>query len=436
MKNLIFLLLLASITLNAQTFDKQKMDRFFELLETEQKGMGSLSIFKDGKELYQKSIGYLSIEDDIKSNDKTAYRIGSISKTLTATIILKLAEERKLSLEDKLSKYFSDLPNANDITIEMLLKHRSGLFNFTDAPEYLDYMEKPHSREDLLSIFKKNGYSFKPNSKAEYSNTNYSLLAFIAEDVSKLSYYGLVQTYIIKPLDLKFTDVGEEIRISHNQAKSYTKLGNWVPATQTHMSVPIGAGSIISTPTELNIFFDGLFKGKLISISSLNRMCQIVEDYGMGIFTFPFHDKTAYGHNGGIDGFNSMSCYFKDEDVAITYLSNGVDYNVNDIIIGALSIYFSTDYDLPEFIATIKLNEEELRPFIGVYKSPTFPLDITITVENNILICQATDQPSFPLEATSKNTFKFDAAQLEIEFPEENKLILKQAGGVFELKKK
>ena len=106
----------------------------------------------------------------------------------------------------------------------------------------------------------------------------------------------------------------------------------------------------------------------------------------------------------------------------------------NDILIGALSVYFGREYKLPEFIPAIKVTAEELSAFTGTYSSEGFPLKISITQQGGALFGQATGQPMFPLEAFEKNKFRFDQAKLVIEFyPGENKLILLQGGGRFEL---
>lgn len=130
-----------------QTFNKAKMDSLFNALETNNKAMGSICISKDGKEIYSKAIGHSFIdgESKTKADVNTKYRIGSISKMFTATLIFQLIDEKKLTLNDKLDKYFTQLPNATKITIEQLLGHRSGLHSFTNDEAYLGYMEQPKS---------------------------------------------------------------------------------------------------------------------------------------------------------------------------------------------------------------------------------------------------------------------------------------------------
>ncbi|MGB5608666.1 serine hydrolase domain-containing protein [Eudoraea sp.] len=412
------------------------MDKLFSLIESKQKGMGSISIFEKGEEMYQNSFGYASIEENIKAINKTKYRIGSISKTFTAAIIMSLIENGKLSLTAPLADFFPEIKNSSNITIAHLLKHRSGIFNFTSSEDYPSWMEQSISKEELVKRIVANGSSFEPNEKFEYSNSNYVLLSFIAEKIENKEYEEIIKETICKPCSLVNTYYGSDIIVKNNEAKSYTNTSDWKLATETDMSVPVGAGAIVSNPTELNQFLNCLFDYKIVSEQAVNSMIKIEDGYGMGIFQAPFYDKKAYGHNGGIDGFQSNAFYFPEEKVSVAYTSNGVVMPMNDILIGALSIYFGKEYALPEFNPPLDLKPEELDTYLGIYSSPDFPLKITISKEKNKLIGQATGQSSFPLEAYEPSKFKFDQAGLKMEFkPDDNKMILRQGGGEFELKK-
>src|SRR5690606_31512331 len=119
---------------HAQTPNIKLLDSLFQYIEANDKNMGSVSVYKDGKEIYQKTIGYASISDQVKANAKTKYRIGSVSKTFTAAIIMQLVDQGKLTLDTRLKQFFPQIPNAEKITIEHLLRHESGLFNFTAPP--------------------------------------------------------------------------------------------------------------------------------------------------------------------------------------------------------------------------------------------------------------------------------------------------------------
>ena len=106
------------------------------------------------------------------------------------------------------------------------------------------------------------------------------------------------------------------------------------------MSVPLGAGAIVSTPIDLVKFSNALFNGKLLKAESLEKMKTIKDGYGMGLFQIPFYDKVSYGHTGGIDGFTSVFSHFDDNNVSYALTSNGSDFNNNNISIAVLRAVF------------------------------------------------------------------------------------------------
>lgn len=440
MKPLTFLLfaVLASVIFsNAQTFDRGKLDSLLSYIDANQKSMGSLAIAQDGEVVYKQAIGYANVAENQEALPTTKYGIGSISKTFTAVLVLQLAEDGQLSLDNTLDQYFPTLPNADSITIEQLLQHRSGLHNFTDDVDYMEKMEEPMAREELLEWFVEKGVDFAPDEQMKYSNTGYVVLSFILEEASGKSYVELLQERIASPCGLEDIYMpAEVVGEQEREALSYQREGKaWTPSTKTHPSVPTGAGAIISTAEDLATFFHCLFAGKLISKEHLKEMTKMVDNYGYGIFSIPFYDKTSYGHTGGIDGFSSMAAYFPEEQTSIAYLSNGAVMSNNDLLIGALSIYFGKPYDFPEFKQAIAVDAEQLKVYEGNYTSEMLPMDIKIFAEGEVLKAQATGQGAFPLEPFAEHQFQFEPAKVKIEFkPDENKLILRQ-GGAYEFTK-
>lgn len=418
----------------AQAPNIKLLDSLFQHIEANDKNMGSVSVYKDGKEIYRKSIGFASIEQNAKANAETKYRIGSISKTFTAAIIMQLADQGRLTLDTRLEKFFPRIPNAEKITIEHLLRHESGLFNFTASPDYLRWMVNPKTKEELIQLFIDNSTVFQPGEKHEYSNTNYVLLSFIAEELTGKPYGDILQEMIVKPAKLRGTQFGSKINVQNNEAFSYNKAGDWELSSETDPSIPIGAGGIAATASDVSRFFSQLFEGDLLSDSSLTRMKALKDGVGLGLFQVPFNEKRGFSHSGAIDGFRSSAVYFPDDRLAVSYLSNAEDMFVNDVMIGVLSAVYGTPYKLPQFKAALVLSPEELDPYLGVYSAPNFPLKITISKKGNTLMGQGTGQPEFPLAAVEPHTFVFDKASLRLEFlPEENKMILLQGGARFEL---
>ena len=429
------LALLIVTPLFAQVPDKAKLDSYFNALEANNKFMGTVSISKDGKTVYTRSIGYLDSDKKSKLNENSKFRIGSISKTFTAAMIFKAIDEKKLTVETKLDKFFPTVPNASKITIGHLLGHRSGIHNFTDDESYLTWNTLPQTEAQMISIITKGGSDFEPNTKAEYSNSNYVLLTYILEKTYKKPFKELVDKAIIKPLGLKNTYYGGKINTAANEALSYKFNGAWVKEKETDMSIPLGAGAIVSNPSDLTRFFEALFAGKVVSQASLDQMKAINEGYGMGLFRFPFNEKSAYGHNGGIDGFTSMAAYLPEDKVAMALTSNASAYDNNNIAIAALSWIFDKPFEIPDF-TSYSYKSEELDKYLGIYSSSQVPLKITVTKEGTILVAQATGQSAFPLDATNINIFKFERAGIVMEFnPEKKLMILRQGGQAFSFTK-
>src|SRR5882724_4830397 len=292
---------LSIITGFSQAINKIGLDSFFNALQKHNLSMGSLVISKGGTTIYSKTIGYSLIEENekIPSTLKTKYRVGSISKMFTSVMIFQLIEEGKISLDMTLDKYFPGLPNAGRITIGNLLNHRSGLHDYTEDPHFKEWMDKPKTHEELLGIITNAKPDYEPNKRASYSSSNYLILSYIIEKICGQPYKDVVDKRIISKIGLEDTYYGSKIDVQKNECFSYRFINNrWQKQTETDMSIHSGAGSIVSTPADLTKFIRALFLNKLISKKSLTKMTTLIDGYGMGIFTFPFLSKTAFGHSG------------------------------------------------------------------------------------------------------------------------------------------
>jgi len=431
------LCLLHVVSVSAQRFDIRKLDNLVATMEAHNKIMGCLTISHKGKTLYNKAWGYRTIneKEQLKTNTETKFRIGSISKMFTSVMILQLVEEKKLTLQTPLSTYFPTLPNADNITIEQMLDHHSGLYNFTDSA-YFSYHTQKKTQGEMLAIFEQQAPAFQPGTKAEYSNTNFVLLGYVIEKVTGESYTSNVRKRITNGIGLKNTYYGGEPDPAKNEASSFNYDGKqWLEQPNTDMSITGGAGSLVSTSNDLVKFVEALFSNKLIKKSSLEKMITLKDNFGLGIFQFPFDEKYAYGHTGGIDEFHSMLGYFPEDSVAFAFTGNGETIDMNDLAIGVLSIYFNRSYDIPNYTeAEYKLAAEELSRYEGIYTSRQIPLKITIKKDGGQLVAQATGQSSFPLTPVNAGEFKFDAARLKMLFDISNKetirqFTLQQAGG-------
>ena len=419
-------------------FDEEQFENFLEKLISEEKFGGSVAIFRNNKPFFAKTSGFKWIgeEGNIPSDQETLYRVGSLTKTYTAVMILQLIEEQKLALGTPLAEFYEDFPNAEDITIEHLLRHQSGLYNFTDSA-YLEYMEDEVSKAELLDKMLENEAEFSPGESTAYSNTNYVLLGYILEDITGDSYGENLQQRIAEKLDLNNTFFNKPVNPEKNLAHSYEHDGDsWQPSTKTNLQIAHGAGGVVSTYGEVIRFMQGLFQHELLNESTLEKMISIESGLGMGLIAYPFHEKVGYGHNGRVDGFNTSAGFFAEDSVYFVILSNQTNFSINEMLIAMLSYTYGYDYEQPSF-ETITLEPEQLPFYEGTFVSAELPIDLEIMVEGNRLKAQATGQPSFPLTPETETRFRFDPAGVVLEFKNPDNgsyknLILHQGGGQFE----
>lgn len=411
-----------------------QLDDYLQTLHDNNKLMFSVTVNQKGKVIYDKHLGIASQIPKREINKDTQFRIGSVTKTFTAAIIMQLVEAKKLSLDTPLSTFYKQIKHADKITVAHLLSHRSGIANFTDDASFSRYMYFPQSTEQMLKIIEGMESLFVPGSKHQYSNSNYVLLGFIIERLTQRSYAKVLEQQITKPLLMNRTEYGQAINIDNNQARSFHYSGFWSTLPESNMTVPHGAGAIISTSKELTHFFEALFKGKLLSLSYVKQMTALNDNYGYGLYSFPYHDKQFIGHNGRIDGFISVAAYQPEDEIAIALLANGVNYAFNDVVIAILDSVYNKGLVLPNFNRQSKTySEKELQKLVGHYVSNTLPLDIKVYIENGQLYAQATNQRALPLDGYEDLVFKFDLAGITIKFEhlDDNsvKFLLIQGGG-------
>jgi D-alanyl-D-alanine carboxypeptidase len=426
--------IIASLTmvggLNAQSFDTAKLNRYFNRLDSNQRFMGSVAVFKQGKPVYQHATGWADLKNGMKADAHTRYRIGSITKTFTSVLVMKTVEAGKIRLDQTIEPWFPGVRNAQRITVRHLLTHRSGIHNITDNPGFMTRAIQPWTKERMLDTINAQISDFEPGTSFRYSNSGYILLTLMLEKIWNRPYEQLLKKWILKPARLKETIYGIKPDPTQNMALSYRMLfGNWVVQPMTDPSVPLGAGSMMSTPADICRFAEKLFKGKLIRAESLAEMTRWQENTGGGLFRFPFGTSWASGHTGGIDAYLSVYGHFQSEDISFAITSNATNMVLNDVTIALLSATFDKSYTIPDF-SVVQLSDNELDRYVGVYVSKQVPMKLTITRKNGNLLCQATGQLPFTLAAHGEHRFSFDKAGIEIRFePDEKRMRFQQGGG-------
>jgi D-alanyl-D-alanine carboxypeptidase len=426
-------------TAYAQTLNKVKLDQFFDRLAEKNKAMGSLVIVKDGKVLYTRAIGYSQISGTEKKPLTAAnrFRIGSITKMFTATLILQLVEEGKLKLTDTLDKFLPQVPNARKITIAQILSHRSGIPNVRRGQNAQGNVNTtPMTKDEHLVLIVKATPDFEPDIKSLYSNSGYFLLGLIIEKLTGKSYEAALHEKIASKIGLKdtYTATGN-IDVNKNESLTYFMIpgGDWKQVPETHPSILFSAGAIVSTPNDLAKFIQALFDGKIVSKETLDQMKTMRDGEGFGMVTFAFAGKTFYGHTGGADNYGAWLAYLPEEKLAVAYTTNAKVYPVKDIVSGIVDIYYNKPFQIPAF-ESIAVSPEVLEKYVGVYSMPGVPAKFTITREGATLYAQPPGaQTAVPLEATAQDKFKIDngtATGIVIEFDAaKNQMKIKRDGG-------
>ncbi|WP_436494661.1 serine hydrolase domain-containing protein [Actinokineospora sp. HUAS TT18] len=250
------------------------------------------------------------------------YRVGSISKVFTATVVLQLVAEGKVALDSPVSAYLPGLV-PDGISVRMLLRHTSGLYNYTsalplDPGDFESIRYQHHSPRSLVGLATSRPLDFPPGSQFAYSNTNYIVLGMLIEEVAGVSYERAVEQRILRPLRMWQTTVpGDRVDVPGPHAHGYYRVaGEAVDVTRLNPSVAWAAGAIISTNADLDRFLVALLGGKLLPGAQLAEMLgttAVSGDYGLGIYKMDLPcGVTVWGHGGGIPGYSSLALSTRD----------------------------------------------------------------------------------------------------------------------------
>ncbi|MBP5939604.1 serine hydrolase domain-containing protein [Streptomyces acidiscabies] len=274
------------------------------------------------------------------------YRVGSITKTFVATVLLQLEAEGRLSLDDTVEKWLPGVVHGNGhdgsrITLRQLLNHTSGIYNYTEDEQFgRDYFLKdgfyknrftPRTPSYAVGLAMSHAPNFEPGTDWLYSNTNFILAGMVIEKATGHPYGAEVRTRIINPLHLKGTSVpGNSVTLPRPASRAYGKLaetadGPTYDVTELNPSIAGSAGEMISTSADLTRFYSALLQGKLLPPAQLKEMKTVhpASGYGLGIGGGTLScGVTVWGHDGGIHGSSSVALTTADGKHAVAFNLN------------------------------------------------------------------------------------------------------------------
>jgi D-alanyl-D-alanine carboxypeptidase len=298
--------------------------------------------------------GYSDIPNKLPMDGSYTFRIASVTKTMTVTVLLQLVDEGKLSLNDKLSKYFPTYPKSDSITIAMLCNMTSGISNYNGNPVFqqtkTENPQKVWSPQELVDMGLSQFY-FSPGTSYAYSNTNTYIVGQIIESLTGTTLETEINNRIIIPLNLSktgFLTSGLTFPGPHGRGYCWGLYKENEDLTEYYdISMAWAAGSAYATPRELLKYAEALVKGGLISDSlQYRRLHDMVPvsagtDYGLGIF----HRKSFYGHNGIAPGYTvSMYHSLVKDCTVIIYFNSAIEVQPDALFYRFMDILYGNDY--------------------------------------------------------------------------------------------
>ncbi|MFJ7972969.1 serine hydrolase domain-containing protein [Psychrobacillus sp. NPDC096389] len=325
---------------------------------------GSILVAYKGEILVNKGFGKANWEHQVSNRPDTKYRIGSITKGFTAMAIYQLYEQKKLELDDPISKYLPYFPNGNNFTVYHCLTHTSGVANFTSFDEFwMKTMRLPSSLKETIDSFKNNALVFEAGTHFEYSNSGYLLLTAIIEVVSGKTYAEYLQEKIFSPLGMKNTGCDNGIDIVPDLAMGYSYNGKPIHSAYADLSFPLGAYGLYSTIEDLYIWDQAIQNSVLVSESATEKMLTpYLESYACGWSVSPTLGKKCFSHFGDISGYANDIIRFSEDQLTIIFLSNMNITPVSILTREIAKVIFNHNYVLPAPLEPRKVNDI---PFIS-----------------------------------------------------------------------
>lgn len=305
----------------------------------------SIAVVKDGKLVYSKAYGKARLPGT-PATPATRYKIGSLSKQFTAAAMLLLEQDGKLSLDDKVGKYFPELTRAQDVTLRQLLNHTAGYEDFYPLDILTQEMQRSIAADDLMHRYGKRPLGFEPGTRWAYSNTNYVIAGRIIEKASGMPLHQFMQTRIAARLNLASMTDTTKTAVSSADAIGYGRHALAAPrvAPAEGKGWTYATGHLAMTASDLARWNLALLNNTLLSPESraaMTRPVAVKESndphyaLGLGVETLE-PGRVRWSHNGGTAGFISRNVVYPQEKLAIVVLTNSSNMFMAGAITSAL----------------------------------------------------------------------------------------------------
>ena len=332
----------------------------------------SIAVVRDGKIVYTHAYGIANLETKLPASPQMRYSIGSISKQFTAAAILMLAEEGKLSLDDKVIRWLPDLTRAGDVTIRQILSMTSGYQDFWPQDYVMPMMMQPVTAPEIAAGWAKKALDFEPGAKWQYSNTNYVIAGMIAEKVAGMPLLDYLQKRVFVPLKMTTVSNTDAAPLGPEDPMRYLRyaLGPLRPAPKEGRGWMFAAGELAMTAHDLALWDISVIDQTILKPESYRVLETEVElnngvgsRYGLGVGIGMADGRRILSHGGEVSGFTARNEVYPDDRVAIAVLTNLDATSASEQIAAGISktIFASTDPATPKTTEQMRKIFDELQ---------------------------------------------------------------------------
>ncbi len=364
--SVVLIILLLSAYASVAADPKDKLERLMEFYAVNDNFNGTVLVMRKGSVLLDKGYGYQDVARKIKNTEKTIFQIGSITMQFTAELLLLLDSQGKLSLDDKVTKYLPGFPNGDKISLKNLLTHTSGLYDYSTDTAIMNNPTRAFPLDSLIGIFKNKPLLFEPGEKFEISNSNYALLGYIIEKMTRWNYEDQLKYKVLHGSGMYHSGFDFTDLVSENKATGYYSI-----TKDTAREAPIMDSSLSYAAGSLYSSADDLYKWH----RSLSDHIFLPKDWQEIAYT-PFKNHYAFGwevetmfqrrfveQTGNASGFSSLIMRQENDDICIILLQNKMQpADVNKVIANNIvKCLYDKDYKIPVTINMVAEKEEILK---------------------------------------------------------------------------
>ena len=384
-------------------------------------------IARDGKVVMQKAFGQADMKKKTKAKRDTKFRIGSVTKQFTSAAILKLEEEGKLSIDDKLSKYLPDFTRADEVTLRQLLTHTSGIQSYTSKAGFWELANDPMTEKEIIDTVRKDEFEFEPGDRYSYCNTGYMMLGHIVGKVSGKVLDEYLKDNFFDPLGMKNTGIYSKTNRYENEATGHTDGGDGFEATESiEMSWAGGAGAMYSTVGDLFLWNEALFANKILKKETLDRAFAptklndgSISQYGFGWALGGNRGLNSISHGGGLPGFVTHLSRYPSVNTTVAVVINAT--TSGDMLPAAAVEKLVVDTYLWEsmkprevLIVDDTIEPKTFEAFVGEYDYG--PASMIVTVDDDKVFAQLAGQPNHQIFPSAPNKFFWKVVDAQVEF--------------------